>query len=57
VVQAEYCAMELARRASLEVAPVKLVRALGRQALLVERFDRVPGTQRRRALVSALTML
>jgi serine/threonine-protein kinase HipA len=57
VVQAEFCAMELARRAGLEVAPVKLVRVLGRPALLVERFDRVAGTQHRRALVSALTML
>jgi serine/threonine-protein kinase HipA len=57
VVQAEFCAMELARRAGLEVAPVKLVSILGRQALLVHRFDRVAGTQRRRALVSALTML
>ena len=49
--------MELARRAGLDVAPVRLAKALGRAALLVERFDRVPGTGERRAVVSALTML
>jgi serine/threonine-protein kinase HipA len=56
VVKAELVAMELARRAGLEVAPVRLAQALGRAALLVERFDR-PGGGRRRAMVSALTML
>ncbi|MGC9222186.1 MAG: type II toxin-antitoxin system HipA family toxin [Solirubrobacteraceae bacterium] len=57
VVQGEFCAMELARRAGLDVATVRLKDVLGRWALLVERFDRVPGTRRRRAMVSALTML
>ncbi len=57
VVQGEFCAMELARRVGLNVAPVELVEVLNRKVLLVERFDRVPGTGRRRALVSALTML
>lgn len=56
LVKGEFVAMELARRAGLEVAPVTLARALGRDALLVERFDR-PGGGRRRAMVSALTML
>ncbi len=56
VVKGEFCAMELAHRAGLDVAPVKLVTVLGRKALLVERFDRIPGTRRRRAMVSALTM-
>jgi len=56
VVKGEFLAMELARRAGLEVAPVRLTTAHGRDALLVERFDR-PGEGRRRALVSALTML
>lgn len=56
VVKGEFLAMELARRAGLEVAPVRLTTVLGRDALLVERFDR-PGDGRRRALVSALTML
>jgi len=56
VVKGEFLAMELARRAGLEVAPVRLTTAHGRDALLVERFDR-PGDGRRRAMVSALTML
>ncbi|HEX7278784.1 MAG TPA: HipA domain-containing protein [Solirubrobacterales bacterium] len=56
VVKGEFLAMELARRAGLEVAPVRLTTALGRDALLVERFDR-PGEGKRRALISALTML
>jgi len=30
---------------------------MGRDVLLVQRFDRVPGTKQRRALVSALTIL
>jgi serine/threonine-protein kinase HipA len=57
VVQGEYVAMELARRTGLRVATVQLVWALGKNALLVERFDRVPGSAERRALVSALTIL
>lgn len=56
VVKGEFVAMELARRAGLEVARVELTSAIGRDALLVERFDR-PGSGKRRAMVSALTML
>lgn len=56
VVKGEFLAMELARRAGLDVAPVALTTAHGRDALLVERFDR-PGGGERRAMVSALTML
>lgn len=56
VVQAEYVAMDLARRAGLHVAPVNLTTAMGRHVLLVERFDR-PGGGQRRAVVSALTIL
>jgi serine/threonine-protein kinase HipA len=56
VVKGEFVAMELARRAEIEVAPVRLTKAHGRDALLVERFDR-PGGGRRRAMISALTML
>lgn len=55
VVQGEFVAMELARRAGLAVARVQLTRAAGRYALLVERFDRVAG--RRSRAVSALTLL
>lgn len=57
VVQGEFVAMTLAARAGLETAPVRLTDALGRKALLVERFDRVPGTSQRRAMISALTIL
>ncbi|MGD9571114.1 MAG: type II toxin-antitoxin system HipA family toxin [Thermoleophilia bacterium] len=56
VVQAEFVAMELARRAGLDVAPVSLAEALGKRVLLVERFDRPPGGGRR-PMVSALTIL
>jgi serine/threonine-protein kinase HipA len=56
VVKGEFLAMELARRVGLEVAPVTLTAVHGRDALLIERFDR-PGGGRRRAMVSALTML
>ena len=56
VVKAEYTAMELARRAGIDAAPVELAQALGREVLMVERFDR---THRgaRRMMVSALTIL
>ncbi len=40
VVKAEYVAMELARRAGLDAAPVELAQALGKDVLLVERFER-----------------
>ncbi len=57
VVKGEFTAMELAHRAGLDVARVELERLMGRDVLLVERFDRVPNTKQRRALVSALTIL
>lgn len=56
VIKAECVAMDLARRAGLEVAPVRMTRSHGKDVLLVERFDR-PGGGRRRLMVSALTML
>jgi serine/threonine-protein kinase HipA len=56
VVNAEYAAMELARRAGLDVAPVRLEHVIDRDVLLIERFDR-PGDGTRRAMVSALTIL
>ncbi|AUB81602.1 type II toxin-antitoxin system HipA family toxin [Candidatus Thiodictyon syntrophicum] len=58
-VKAEFLAMGLASLAGLEVAPVALTRSLGREVLLIERFDRVrrdDGWQRR-AMLSALTLL
>jgi serine/threonine-protein kinase HipA len=56
VVKAEFVAMELARRAGLDVAPVSVTQALSNDVLLVERFDRTAGGGRR-AMVSALTIL
>lgn len=56
VVKGEFVAMELARRAGLNVAKVELTDALGKDALLIDRFDR-PATGGRRAMVSALTIL
>ncbi|HEY5709268.1 MAG TPA: HipA domain-containing protein [Solirubrobacterales bacterium] len=56
IVKAEFVAMELARRTGIETAPVELTEALGKQVLLVERFDR-PASGARRALISALTIL
>jgi serine/threonine-protein kinase HipA len=56
IVRGEFVAMELGRRAGLNVAGVAMAEALGRPVLLVDRFDRGEmGT--RRAMVSALTML
>jgi serine/threonine-protein kinase HipA len=57
VVKGEFAAMELARRAGLDVAGVELVQVMDRDVLLVERFDRALPTRARRALVSALTIL
>jgi serine/threonine-protein kinase HipA len=57
IVSGEFVAMELARRAGLNVATVRLERAMGRDVLLVDRFDRTTATGHRRALVSALTIL
>lgn len=55
-VKLEYIAMTLAQAAALDVAPVSIRSVLGKDVLLVERFDRrTDGT--RRALVSARTML
>lgn len=57
VVKAEGVAMELARRCGLSVALTEVTSSMQRDVLLVERFDRRPGTNMRRLLVSALTML
>lgn len=59
VVKAEYIAMRLAALCGLDVAEVTLRRVLGRDVLLVQRFDRVRATSgwQRRALVSGLTLL
>ena len=59
VVKAEFAAMRLAALAGIDTAPVRLAQALGRDVLLVERFDRAPAGEgwTRRAMVSALTLL
>lgn len=57
VVKAEAAAMELARRAGLDVPASEVVQVLGRDVLLVERFDRTPVPGQRRLMVSALTVL
>lgn len=59
VVKAEYVAMRLAGLAGLNVAPVSLERAAGKDVLLVERFDRTATSRGwlRKSLVSALTLL
>lgn len=59
VVKGEYIAMRLAALSGLSVSPVKIVRASGKDVLLVQRFDRIHSGNAwyRRSMVSALTML
>lgn len=59
VVKAEFIAMRLAAECGLTVASVRLERALNKDVLLIERFDRERTTDgwRRKALLSALTLL
>ena len=59
VVKAEFIAMRLATECGLTVAPVSLERALNKDVLLIERFDRERTADgwRRKALLSALTLL
>jgi serine/threonine-protein kinase HipA len=58
VVKAEFVAMRMAALVGLNVAPVRLERAAGKDVLLIERFDRhrTDGSWQRRLMVSALTM-
>jgi serine/threonine-protein kinase HipA len=56
VVKGEFAAMQLAALVGLDAAGVELTQVLGKDVLLVERFDR-PEPGRRRAVVSALTIL
>lgn len=57
LVRGEFLAMRMAERCGLDVAPVGLEHVGDRDVLVVERFDRVPGTGRRRIVLSALTLL
>ena len=58
VVKAEFIAMRLAALAELNVAPVQLTKAVGKDVLLIERFDRIRKNSvwLRKAQVSALTL-
>lgn len=56
VVKAEAVGMLLAERAGIEVPSVRVVKASGKDVLLVDRFDRTPGGSRH-LMVSALTVL
>ena len=58
VVKAEFIAMRLATLAGLDVAPVKLVKAAGKDVLLIKRFDRIKAEDgwTRKLMISALTM-
>lgn len=56
VVKAEAVGMDLARRVGVPVPHTEIVQSLGRDVLLVERFDR-PGDKTRRMVISALTLL
>lgn len=57
VVKAEAVAMDLARRVGLNVAATEITTSLGRDVLLIDRFDRTTIPGERRMLVSALTLL
>jgi len=55
-IRAEAVANELARRCGIEVPNARVIQSMGRDVLLIERFDRLPGG-RRRHVVSGLTLL
>ncbi len=60
VVKAEYVAMKLAQIAGIDVAQVQLEQSLGKDILLVERFDRIKhknGSESRRLILSGLSLL
>jgi len=59
VVKAEYVAMRLAQIAGIEVAQVQLLKAKGKDILLVTRFDRVAHQLffKRRLMLSGLSLL
>lgn len=59
VVKAEFVAMRMAQRVGLDVSEVSLEHVLGKDVLLIRRFDRAlsPEGWQRRQIVSALTVL
>jgi serine/threonine-protein kinase HipA len=59
VVKAEYIAMRLAKLAGINVAGVELTQAMGKNVLLIERFDRHKGDDGnwyRKMMISSLTI-
>lgn len=58
VVKAEFIAMRLASLAGLNVAPVQIAKAAGKDVILIERFDRKQNKSgwMRKPMVSALTL-
>lgn len=58
VVKAEFIAMRLAKKVGINVAEVSLASAMGKDVLLIERFDRklTDAGWTRKAMVSALTL-
>lgn len=59
VVKAEYIAMRLAKEVGVNVAPVQITSAAGKDIILIERFDRIrvdTGWQRK-SMLSALTLM
>jgi serine/threonine-protein kinase HipA len=58
MVKAEFIAMRLAQKVGLDVASVELRTVMGKEVLLIERFDRVHQglAWSRRSMVSALTL-
>jgi len=59
VVKAEFVAMRLAKLSGLHAAEVDITSALGKDVLLIERFDRIWSEKgwQRRPMLSALTLL
>ncbi len=59
MVKAEYIAMKLAQIAGIEVAKVRLEQSLGKDVLLIERFDRIKQDDfwERRLMLSGLSLL
>ena len=59
VVKGEFIAMRLAAKAGISTAPVSLTKAINKDVLLIERFDRtyVEESWYRKSMISALTIL
>ena len=57
VVQSEAASMSLAKRVGIQAALTEVTASMGRNVLLVERFDRTEVEGERRMIVSALTIL